>query len=188
MDNKEKILDIALRLFSSKGYEGTGIQEIVDKAGITKPTLYYYFGNKEGVVSAIIDKYFIPFLNDLRVFTKYEGDVTLSLTNLIRLYFDFAAKNRVFYKFNLSTTYEIKESVAYKIVKPYHDEMYSSINKMFFEASNQHGNMKNREKEYTLSFMGIINVYTLLIINDEIEISEDLIYRVVRQFMYGIFS
>ena len=81
MDNKEKILDIALRLFSSKGYEGTGIQEIVDKAGITKPTLYYYFGNKEGVVSAIIDKYFIPFLNDLRVFTKYEGDVTLSLTD-----------------------------------------------------------------------------------------------------------
>ena len=188
MDNKENILDIALKLFSSKGYEGTGIQEIVDKSGITKPTLYYYFGNKEGVISAIIDKYFIPFMDRLKVLTEYKNDVTLSLTNLVRCFFDFASNNKIFYKLNLSMTYEIKESIAYKIIKPYHNEMYGLINRMFVEAGNQHGNMKDREREYTLSFMGIINVYTLLIINEEIEINEHLIYRVVHQFMYGIFS
>ena len=29
-----------------KGYDAVGVQEIVDTAGITKPTLYYYFGSK----------------------------------------------------------------------------------------------------------------------------------------------
>ncbi len=42
MDNKEVLLQVALDLFHAKGYDAVGIQEIVDKAGVTKPTLYYY--------------------------------------------------------------------------------------------------------------------------------------------------
>ena len=48
MDNKEVLLQVALDLFHAKGYDAVGIQEIVDKAGVTKPTLYYYFGSKKG--------------------------------------------------------------------------------------------------------------------------------------------
>lgn len=39
MDNKEVLLQVALDLFHAKGYDAVGIQEIVDKAGVTKPTL-----------------------------------------------------------------------------------------------------------------------------------------------------
>lgn len=49
MDNKELILKSALDLFYAKGYDAVGVQEIVDKAGISKPTLYYYFGSKLGL-------------------------------------------------------------------------------------------------------------------------------------------
>ena len=45
MDNRERILQCALELFYAKGYDAVGVQEIAQKAGITKPTLYYYFGN-----------------------------------------------------------------------------------------------------------------------------------------------
>jgi AcrR family transcriptional regulator len=45
MDNKEKIMQCALELFANKGYDGTGIQEITQISEVTKPTLYYYFGN-----------------------------------------------------------------------------------------------------------------------------------------------
>ncbi len=44
MDNRERILQCALELFYAKGYDAVGVQEIAQKAGITKPTLYYYFG------------------------------------------------------------------------------------------------------------------------------------------------
>ena len=48
MDNIERILQCALELFYAKGYDAVGVQEIAQKAGITKPTLYYYFGSKYG--------------------------------------------------------------------------------------------------------------------------------------------
>ena len=46
MENREMIMRCAKTLFYAKGYDAVGVQEIVDKAGVTKPTLYYYFGSK----------------------------------------------------------------------------------------------------------------------------------------------
>ena len=48
MDNRERILQCALELFYAKGYDAVGVQEIAQKAGITKPTLYYYLKNWSG--------------------------------------------------------------------------------------------------------------------------------------------
>lgn len=49
-----RILDAALTLFAQKGYEATSTREICELAGITKPTLYYFYKSKEGVYRALI--------------------------------------------------------------------------------------------------------------------------------------
>ena len=54
MDNRSKILSCALKLFSARGYDAVGVQEIVDAAGITKPTLYHYFGSKRGLLETLL--------------------------------------------------------------------------------------------------------------------------------------
>ena len=54
MENRERILRCALELFSSRGYDAVGVQEIVSTVGITKPTLYHYFGSKEGLLKALL--------------------------------------------------------------------------------------------------------------------------------------
>ena len=54
MDNKELIKKSALDLFYARGYDAVGVQEIVNTAGITKPTLYYYFGSKRGLLENLI--------------------------------------------------------------------------------------------------------------------------------------
>ena len=51
---RERLLVSASRLFAQKGYAGTTVREIVDAAGVTKPVLYYYFGNKEGIYLALM--------------------------------------------------------------------------------------------------------------------------------------
>ena len=56
MDNRETILNTALELFCNRGYDAVGVQEIVDKAGVTKPTLYYYFGSKQGLLREILNE------------------------------------------------------------------------------------------------------------------------------------
>lgn len=55
LGKKELILKVAAALFSNKGYTGTSVREIVEAAGVTKPTLYYYFKNKEDLYIQLMD-------------------------------------------------------------------------------------------------------------------------------------
>ena len=54
-NSRVRILEAALSLFSEKGYEATSTREICELAGITKPTLYYFYKSKEGVYRALIE-------------------------------------------------------------------------------------------------------------------------------------
>jgi AcrR family transcriptional regulator len=48
------LLAAARQLFAQKGYDGATVREIAALAGVTKPILYYYFGNKEGIYFELI--------------------------------------------------------------------------------------------------------------------------------------
>ena len=73
MDNRERILQCALELFYAKGYDAVGVQEIAQKAGITKPTLYYYFGSKYGLLETLLTKHFTVLNEELERASFYEG-------------------------------------------------------------------------------------------------------------------
>ncbi|MBN1547267.1 MAG: TetR/AcrR family transcriptional regulator [Syntrophaceae bacterium] len=51
---RERLMHAAAGLFSQKGYAATSVREIVTAAGVSKPVLYYYFKNKEGIYHEII--------------------------------------------------------------------------------------------------------------------------------------
>ena len=51
---RERLLKAGTALFAEKGYASTSVREIVEQAGVTKPVLYYYFKNKEGIFRAIL--------------------------------------------------------------------------------------------------------------------------------------
>jgi AcrR family transcriptional regulator len=55
-DSREMILKTATNLFAEKGYASTSVREIVTRAGVTKPVLYYYFKNKDDVLLTILDR------------------------------------------------------------------------------------------------------------------------------------
>jgi TetR/AcrR family transcriptional regulator len=50
---RERILEAAKELFSARGYAATGVQEIADLAQINKRMIFYYFGSKQGLYSAM---------------------------------------------------------------------------------------------------------------------------------------
>jgi len=52
---QQRLLDSALALFSERGYEGTSIREIIERAGVTRPVLYYYFENKEDLFRQLVE-------------------------------------------------------------------------------------------------------------------------------------
>ena len=52
---KSKILDVSIRLFSAQGLYKTRIEDIVEKAGISRATFYNYFHSKEEIFFCIIE-------------------------------------------------------------------------------------------------------------------------------------
>lgn len=52
---KQELLKIAYKMFLSKGYENTSVDDIIEAAGIAKGTYYYYFESKEQTLEEVID-------------------------------------------------------------------------------------------------------------------------------------
>ncbi len=48
------MLDVAVQVFSERGYVATSMDEIADRVGVSKPMLYEYFSSKEGLLLATI--------------------------------------------------------------------------------------------------------------------------------------
>ena len=56
LDRETQILDIASEQFGTHGFAATSVAAIADKAGISKPLIYNYFGSKEGLYEACLDR------------------------------------------------------------------------------------------------------------------------------------
>lgn len=53
-ERKNEILDVAERLFSTKGFDHTSTNDILEEIGIARGTLYYHFKSKEDILDAMI--------------------------------------------------------------------------------------------------------------------------------------
>ncbi len=53
---REQLIDVGRKLFADKGFEGTTVEEIAAKAGVSKPMVYEHFGGKEGLYAVVVDR------------------------------------------------------------------------------------------------------------------------------------
>lgn len=86
MSTREKILKEAGKLFYREGVHAIGMEAICQSAGITKPTLYYYFKSKDDLITSYIGE------NSDYIYSKYqkaisevEGSVLEQLSAIIDL-------------------------------------------------------------------------------------------------------
>jgi AcrR family transcriptional regulator len=188
LSNKELIISLGIKLFSQKGYDGVGVQEIVDSANVTKPTLYYYFGSKRGLLDDIIKKYGNILFDLVKEKSFYERNITENLNMLAFAFISFAKENADFYRMQLGMYFSPQESEGYQAVALMNDKIYELVEELFEKASNDHGNMKGRSKMYAATYIGMLNSYIAMYLNGYIVIDDVLVYKIVHQFMHGIFS
>jgi AcrR family transcriptional regulator len=53
-DTRERILDVAARLFSERGFAGTSTRDIAEALGVTKAALYYHFPSKDAILTELV--------------------------------------------------------------------------------------------------------------------------------------
>lgn len=62
---KQRIIDEAIRLFGTHGFDGTSIQAIADAVGIRKPSLLYHFPSKDALREQVIETLLVHWKNEL---------------------------------------------------------------------------------------------------------------------------
>lgn len=188
MDNRQKIMDQALSLFAAKGYEAVGVEQIARAAGVTKPTLYHYFGSKAGLLEELLQVNFLALLAAVRPAAAYQGDLPLTLYRLAGAYFAFAKQNPEFYRLQLSLWLGPLESESSLAVRPWAHQQQTMLVELFIAAAKDHGNMKGRHQRYAVSYLGQVNTFIGLVLNGFLEPSDEMVFNLVHQFMHGIYS
>ena len=187
VDNRSKIIACAIDLFAARGFDAVGVQEIVTTAGVKKPTLYHYFGSKNGLLKIIIEETFAELLLALEK-VEYSANVVDWLEVIAQLYFEFARSHRSFYRMQLSMWFAPLESDAYKVVAAINEHQQKMLEALFLQAVHDHGNMAGRHQAYAATFLGMLNTYIALALNGYANLDDDLVHKAVHQFMHGIFS
>lgn len=55
-ERREQLLGVGREVFAEKGYEAASVEEIADRADVSKPVVYEHFGGKEGLYAVIVDR------------------------------------------------------------------------------------------------------------------------------------
>ncbi|MDR2517723.1 MAG: TetR/AcrR family transcriptional regulator [Spirochaetaceae bacterium] len=187
-NNRDVIRKTALRLFSRLGFAQTSVITIAGEAGITKPTLYYYYGSKNALLEAIVAEYGIPLLNLTAKAAVYEHDLVMNLSALFRDLVDYAAGHPEYFRLLVSLYSSAPETPGYDAGNGIRKRLVAKIEDLFERAAADHGNMRNRQKMYAETFFGLIQTWALLIINREVSLTDENRNRLVHQYMHGIFS
>ncbi|MBI5543360.1 MAG: TetR/AcrR family transcriptional regulator [Deltaproteobacteria bacterium] len=187
-DTRSRILDRALALFVARGYDGVGIQEIVDAAKVTKPTLYHYFGSKAGLLSALFDERLEELHERLAVAARYERHLPTTLEAIAQVFFSFATEHPDLYRMHLAMWFAPAESEARKAIARAHERQFSLLENLFIQATPDYGNMRGRHRAYAATFLGMVNSYVALALNGHTRLDDALRRQAIHQFVHGIFS
>lgn len=116
-DTKQKILDKALELFSTQGYDSVSVGELAKAVGIKAPSLYNHFPSKQAIFDAIVESTAVQYesdtdqinihvqnaAQDIPVFTEITAD---ALFEKVRQIFEYSLHNETISRFRRMMTIE----------------------------------------------------------------------------------
>ena len=176
--NAEKILDVSWKLFQQKGYRGVSMDEICLQAGITKPTLYYYFHNKEELFARVLERR----LKNFHEAISAAGSLAERLQNVARTILESFESD---YSFLLRDRENLKqpENLA-RVRVAFRTELYQPINDLMREGIAL-GELADQDEELlTLAFLGIVNNFIGKSAEKGFQYS-DLALGMVNLFLHG---
>ncbi|ARM92395.1 TetR family transcriptional regulator protein (plasmid) [Rhizobium sp. CIAT894] len=89
-----QILDAAFEEFVRNGFAGARVDDIADRVGVTKGTVYVYFETKEKLFEAMIRHFSVPFEELLAITAGLRGSATDRLMSILGLLYDQIAEDR----------------------------------------------------------------------------------------------
>lgn len=146
------LLSAAQELFTRKGYSGTSVREIVVAAGVTKPVLYYYFRNKEGIYLELFREPFAKLGAFLDEVSNGRGSATKRLRLFCsRLHFLFCEHVEL-----LNLVQGFPPGTPPLDIENYYKRLYGSLRHLIHEAIEQGEFKKGNVEEKAALILGAV--------------------------------
>lgn len=133
-ESRQQILDAALGLFAQKGYAATTIREIVDAVGITAPSLYYYFGSKEGLYMELMQIHCAQIDSVLESHLHTSEGAKNRLKDLADKIFFHVIEDKDFFRLMFTIYYGPSQGAPYCDFISYHVKFHAAIKKIVEEG------------------------------------------------------
>ena len=131
---KERLLEAGTALFGERGYAGTFVREIVDRAGVTKPMLYYYFKSKEGMFYTILDGAAEQQEVILAQALEAPGAVLDRLIYLYRRIYEGLIEHQNLFKMIYNLVFGPRQGAPNYDIDQYHRRMVDAIKTIYLEG------------------------------------------------------
>lgn len=184
--NKETITEIAIKLFAEKGYDAVGVQQICEKAEITKPTLYYYFKSKQGLLEHIAEVKGQRLYSKIEAALEYKHDFINSLTQVLNAEVMFAKENPDFYNLHCVLLSSPDGSEQRTVYLSLINKIESKYQEFFALSCNEFGNMKEKEVLYSTIFHNTVIATASMVIRNKLEFNDKLAYQIIHSTVYGL--
>jgi len=160
---RQRILQAALKRFAHAGYAATSVQQIVDDARVSKPALYYHFGDKAGLFRALLDT-----ANDDRYRLMQEaaaraGNARDRLIEVLAELFEHVQRNRELVRMAFASLF----AAPGELPRPSRHDEKCERNFDFIHSLMKQGQATGEldarfdSRELALGFFGQMNIYTI---------------------------
>jgi AcrR family transcriptional regulator len=155
---RQRLLEAAAELFNSKGYAATTVREIVKTAGVTKPVLYYYFHNKEGIFLELMRGTYEKFNALIEAARSEEGAAGEKLVRFIDQSFSLFLEEIKTVRLMYSIYYGPHQGAPFFDFDVYHRKYQEAIRGLVEEGIRKKEFRADRPEDMTWVIIGAINV------------------------------
>ena len=96
-DAQRAILDAAESLLAEAGYEAFSIRKLTERCGYSAPTIYHYFGDKLGLMDAVLEEHYTRLLALIRR-VSYQADPLDTIRARVKAFVQFGLENPTHYR------------------------------------------------------------------------------------------
>jgi len=185
---RQHVLQAALKKFADCGYEGTSVQEIVEAAKVTKPTLYYYFANKVELYQALVDFAHDERFHLMQAAAERGRSLANKLVEILAALFDFLQNNRELMRIAFATAFaapgELPAEVRYLDKCARNFELIHDL----IRRGQATGELDRRfdSKELAFGIYGQLNIYTMAhLLMPDCQLNRQTAERIVALFLAG---
>jgi TetR/AcrR family transcriptional regulator len=175
----------AAKLFAERGYDATSVREIVEAAGVAKPTLYYYFRNKEGLAQALLSVPLTGLVATLRNLVTTEADPIRCVQRVMESQYSFCRDDPDRARFIYALLFGPLRSEVGGELEPFKAELFGWIEAAVRRLAEAGLVARDRVDGCCAALRGLILVSTLDFLFEERPLGQDMARRQVHEILRG---